>query len=101
LWVGEQHSLSAQLGEAKARSEGDQSGPPAVECPTAEEEEGHSSLHSEGGGACSSAWLVEANARAAGGASGRFTLVASGNGEQRNDVGGRVRAHEMAMVLAI
>jgi hypothetical protein len=54
-----------------------------------------------GGGACSSAWLVEANTRAAGGASGWFTLVASGNGEQRNDVGGRVRAHEMAMVLAI
>jgi hypothetical protein len=56
-------------------------------------------------GGCSSAWLVEANARAAalevGGTSGRFTSVASDSGEQRNDVGGRARAHEMEMVLAI
>jgi hypothetical protein len=91
------------LGEAKARPEEDQSGPLAVECLTAEEEEGHSSLRSEGG--CSSAWLVEANARAAapaaGGASGRFTSVASGTGEQRNDVDDRARAREMVMVLAI
>jgi hypothetical protein len=56
-------------------------------------------------GGCSSAWLVEANARAAalaaGGTSGRFTSAASGSGEQRNDIGGRARAREMAMVLAI
>jgi hypothetical protein len=48
---------------------------------------------------------MEANARvaalAAGGASGWFTSVASGSGEQRNDVDGRARAREMAMVLAI
>jgi hypothetical protein len=103
LRVGEQHSLSAQLGEVKARPEEDQSDPPAVECSAAEEEEGRSLLRSEKG--CSSAWLVEANARAvapaAGGTSGRFTSVASGSGEQRNDVGGRARAREMAMVLVI
>jgi hypothetical protein len=48
---------------------------------------------------------MEANAcaaaPAAGGASGRFTSVASGSGEQRNDVGSRARAREMAMVLVI
>jgi hypothetical protein len=103
LRVREQHSLNAQLGETKARPEEDQSGPPAVECPVAEEEEGRSSLRSEGG--CSSAWLVEANSRsaasAAGGASGRFTSMASGSGEQRYNVGGRARAREMAMVLVI
>jgi hypothetical protein len=49
LRVREQHSLNAQLGETKARPEEDQSGPPAVECPVAEEEEGRSSLRSEGG----------------------------------------------------
>jgi hypothetical protein len=105
LRVREQHSLNAQLGETKARPEEDQSGPPAVECPVAKEEEGRSSLRSEGGGGCSSAWLVEANSRsaasAAGGASGRFTSVASGSGEQRYNVGGRARAREMAMVLVI
>jgi hypothetical protein len=43
LWVG------VVLAEVKARPEEDQSGPPAVECPTAEEEEeGRSSLRSEG-----------------------------------------------------
>jgi hypothetical protein len=66
--------------------------------------DGRSSLRSEGG-VCSLAWLVEANARAAapaaGGTSGWFTSVVSGIGEQRNDVNGRARAREMAMVLAI
>jgi hypothetical protein len=102
---GEHRGARGVLGEAKVRPEEDQSGPPTVECPMAEEEEGRSSLRSDGGGGCSSAWLVEANARtaapAAGGASGRFTSVASDSGEQRNDVGGRARAREMAMVLAI
>jgi hypothetical protein len=101
---GEHLGAGGVLGEAKARLEEDQSGPPAVECPAAEEEEGRSSLRSEGGG-CSSAWLVEANTRAAalaaGGTSGRFTSVAYDSGEERNDIGGRARAREMAMVLAI
>jgi hypothetical protein len=100
---GEHRGARGMLGEAKARPEEDQSGPPVVECPAVEEEEGRSSLRSEGG--CSLAWLVEANARAAapaaGGASGRFTSVASGSGEQRNDISGRARVCEMAMVLAI
>jgi hypothetical protein len=100
---GEHHGAGGMLGEAKARPAEDQSGPPTVECPAVEEEEGRSSLRSEGG--CSLAWLVEANARAAtptaGGASGRFTSVASGSEEQRNDIGGRARVCEMAMVLAI
>jgi hypothetical protein len=96
--------VGVALTEAEMRPEEDQSGPPGVECPAAEEEEeGRSSLRSEGG--CSSAWLVEANPRAAapaaGGTSGRFTSVAFDSGEQRNDVGGRARAREMAMVLAI
>jgi hypothetical protein len=80
---GEHRGAGGVLGEVKARPEEDQSGPPTVECPAAEEEEGRSSLRSEGG--CSSAWLVEANARAAaptvGGTSGWFTSVASGSGE--------------------
>jgi hypothetical protein len=91
------------LTEAETRPEEDQSGPPAVECLVVEEEGDRSSLRSDGG--CSSAWLMEANARAAapavGGASGRFTSATSGSGEQRNDVGGRARAREMVMVLAI
>jgi hypothetical protein len=99
----EHRGAGGVLGEAKVRPEEDQSGPPVVECLTAEEEEGCSSLRSEGG--CSLAWLVEADTRAAapaaGGASGRFMSVASGSGEQRNDVGGRARAREMAMVLMI
>jgi hypothetical protein len=37
------------LAEAMMRPEEDQSGPPVVECPTAEEEGGRSSLCSEGG----------------------------------------------------
>jgi hypothetical protein len=47
---GEHLGAGGVLGEAKARLEEDQSGPPAVECPAAEEEEGRSSLRSEGGG---------------------------------------------------
>jgi hypothetical protein len=50
LWVG------VVLAEVKARPEEDQSGPPAVECPTAEEEEGRSSLRSEGGAPRLGSW---------------------------------------------
>jgi hypothetical protein len=39
------------LTEAETRPEEDQCGPPAVECPVAEEEGGSSLLRSEGGGA--------------------------------------------------
>jgi hypothetical protein len=46
---GEHRGAGDMLGEAKARPEEDQSGPPTVECPTAKEEEGRSSLRSEGG----------------------------------------------------
>jgi hypothetical protein len=79
--------VGVALAEAEMRPEEDQSGPAGVECPAAkEEEEGRSSLRFEGG--CSSAWLVEANPRAAapavGGASGRFTSVAErGRGRWR------------------
>jgi hypothetical protein len=38
------------LTEAETRPEEDQCGPPAVECPVAEEEGGSSLLRSEGGG---------------------------------------------------
>jgi hypothetical protein len=47
----EHRGAGGVLGEAKVRPKEDQSGPPAVECLTAEEEEGCSSLRSEGGGA--------------------------------------------------
>jgi hypothetical protein len=60
LWAG------VMLAEAETRPEEDQSGPPAVECPTAEEG-GRSSLRSEGvllglahvgkrSGSCSGGW---------------------------------------------
>jgi hypothetical protein len=65
---GEHRGAGGVLGEVKARPEEDQSGPPTVECPAAEEEEGRSSLRSEGGvllglarggkcsGSCSDGW---------------------------------------------
>jgi hypothetical protein len=44
------------LAEAKARPEENQSGPPAVECPTAEEEGDRLSLRSEGGASQLGSW---------------------------------------------
>jgi hypothetical protein len=102
--AGEVSAVGRKPEDAPTWTEVDRIGLFAVRCPVAEEEEGRSSLRSEGGG-FSSAWLVEANtqaaAPAAGGTSGWFTSTTSGSGEQRNDVGGRARACEMAMVLAI
>jgi hypothetical protein len=75
------------LTEVKARLEEDQSGPPAVECPTTEEEEGRSSLRSEGvllglahggkhSGSCSGGWRHV----------GAFHVGGVRQWEQRNDV---------------
>jgi hypothetical protein len=44
------------LTEAKVRPEEDQSGPPAMECPKAEEEGGRSSLRSQGGAPQLGSW---------------------------------------------
>jgi hypothetical protein len=86
------------LAEVETRPEEDQSGPPAVECSTAARRcalRGGVLLGlARGGkrsGSCCCGWRHI----------GWFTSVVSGIGEQRNDVDGRARAREMAMVLAI
>jgi hypothetical protein len=53
---GEHRGAGGMLGEVKARPEQDQSGPPAVECPVAEEEEGRLSLRFEGGAPRLGSW---------------------------------------------